>query len=73
MSHARPERRKFLRDIGGGMLLAGLGTPIVNELELASADVVSGDAKPLTFGKREPLVRALEETPVAVHVASVVS
>jgi hypothetical protein len=59
---AHPDRRKFLRDVGKGMLLASVGPALAGDLGLASAHGVDAD-KRLTFGAREPLVSLMEETP----------
>jgi hypothetical protein len=53
-------RRKFLADVGKGMLVASLGPSLATEFGLspAYADV---DAR-LTFGRFEPLVALMQET-----------
>ena len=59
-------RRSFLRDVGRGTLLASLGTALATDLELvprAFAEDIGKEA--LTFGDLEPLVCALQETPVS--------
>lgn len=57
-----PDRRQFLSDITRGMLIAGLGPSLANQLGVSSAFAETGvDA--LDFGKWEPLVHLLQETP----------
>jgi hypothetical protein len=56
-------RREFLADVGRGMLVASLGSAVVADLELSPA--WAGEAaEPLTFGKLEPLVALMQETPI---------
>src|SRR5262245_31564765 len=55
-------RREFLADVGKGMLLAGLGPALATELGLPRIFADDGDDK-LSFGKMEPLVALLQETP----------
>jgi hypothetical protein len=57
-------RREFLADVGRGMLLASVGPDLATDLGLASAfagDEVGGG---LSFGKMEPLVALMQDTPV---------
>ncbi len=56
-------RREFLADVGRGMLVASLGTAVAADLELAPVWAGEG-AEPLTFGKMEPLVALMQETPI---------
>lgn len=61
---SQASRRKFLSDVGQGMLLASVGTTLAAELNLAPA--LAADVEPnarLTFGTLEPLVAILQETP----------
>jgi hypothetical protein len=55
-------RRRFLQDVGRGMLIASVGSTATMDLGLASA---SADDQPklLTFGTLEPLTQFLQETP----------
>jgi hypothetical protein len=55
-------RRDFLADVGRGMLVASLGSATALELGItpAIAEDVGGR---LTFGKLEPLVSLMQETP----------
>jgi len=55
-------RREFLADVGRGMLVASLGSAVASDLELASASAADGP-EALNFGKLEPLVALLQETP----------
>jgi hypothetical protein len=57
-------RREFLGDVGRGMLLAGLGTTLAGDLGLAPAWAADADAS-LSFGKLEPLVALMQDTPPA--------
>ncbi len=55
-------RREFLADVGRGMLVASVGAAVAADLELAPA--WAGEAvERLTFGKMEPLVALMQETP----------
>lgn len=65
-------RREFLGEVGKGMLLAGLGTTLAADLGLADAG--AGNAKDaLSFGKFEPLVALMQDTPPAKLTALLVS
>jgi hypothetical protein len=55
-------RRDFLADVGKGMLVAGLGPGLATEFGLPRAFAEDGNDK-LSFGKMEPLVALLQETP----------
>lgn len=56
-------RRQFLSHVGQGMLAASLGTALAQDMGLASA-AVWDDTQPLKFGRLEPLVALMQETPV---------
>jgi hypothetical protein len=56
-------RRKFLADVGKGMLLASVGPALAAELRLTPSLDAEG-AERLTFGDREPLVALMQDTPV---------
>jgi hypothetical protein len=60
------ERRKFLGRVGEGMLVATVGVSLAEELGCSLA-YAEADAAPksLDFGKLEPLVAAMQETPLA--------
>jgi hypothetical protein len=57
-------RRDFLADVGRGTLLATLGPAMLTDLELAPKSFAEELDFPLQFGDLEPLVCALQETPV---------
>jgi hypothetical protein len=59
-----PNRRQFLADVGRGVLATSIGASFCTDLGLGT---VRADEKPkeLTFGKLEPLVCLLQETPPA--------
>ena len=57
-------RREFLADVGRGMVTASVGVGIARELGLASAVAEETGAR-LEFGALEPLVRLMQDTPVA--------
>ncbi len=59
-----PTRRAFLQQVGQGVLLASVGPALSSELGLASAQAADGPTR-LNFGKREPLVQLIQETPPA--------
>lgn len=56
-------RRQFIEQVGRGMLVAGVGSTLVADLDLAPA-LAEENTNRLTFGEREPLVQLMEETPV---------
>jgi hypothetical protein len=56
-------RRDFLRQVGAGVLTAGVGTALAGDLGLAR--VYAQDEVRLTFGAMEPLVALMQETPIA--------
>ncbi len=60
-----PNRRRFLAEVGGGTLLATLGPALASELGLDSGDLTKEDSHALDFGAWEPLVRFMQETPLA--------
>src|SRR5688572_20606604 len=55
-------RRDFLSDVGRGMLIASLGSATAIELGLTPA-IAEETGGRLTFGKLEPLVSLMQETP----------
>lgn len=57
-------RREFLADMGRGMVTASVGVGIARELGLACAFGEEAEAC-LEFGPIEPLVRLMQDTPVA--------
>lgn len=56
------DRRKFLRDVGGGMLVASLGSQTAFDLGLSPA-FADEPSERLTFGELEPLVSLMQGTP----------
>ena len=59
----RYHRREFLADVGKGMLVAGVGSSLAQDLGLAPAALAADGAERLTFGSMEPLVALMQETP----------
>lgn len=57
-------RREFLADVGRGMLVASVGAGVAADLGLARASAAEG-AGELSFGKLEPLVALMQDTPPA--------
>lgn len=56
-------RRGFLADVGKGMLVAGVGPALAAELQLSP--LYAAEETKLTFGKLEPLVALMQQTPAA--------
>ena len=56
-------RRKFLSEVGNGMLVGSLGTALAADMGLSTA-YGSEETDRLTFGELEPLVSAMQETPL---------
>lgn len=61
MSHRH--RRQFLANVGTGMLVGSLGVGLSESLGISTA-LASEDDDRLTFGKLEPLVSMMQETPL---------
>ena len=57
-------RREFLKDVGAGMVVAGVGAGLARDLGFSTAFAQQG-AERLTFGSLEPLVSLMQETPPA--------
>ena len=57
-------RREFLSEVGQGMLVASLGTSLASHLGVSTAFAAEDDPR-LSFGKLEPLVGLMQETPTA--------
>jgi hypothetical protein len=57
-----PSRRRFLADVGRGMLVASVGSAAAVDLGLISAHAAE-PADRLTFGPHEPLVELMQQTP----------
>ena len=64
-------RREFLADVGKGMLVAGIGSTLCTDLGLKTALAAPGKTG-ITFGKLEPLVDLLQQTPLDKLVPTVV-
>ena len=60
----KPQRREFLAGIGSGMFVASIGSTLAIDLGLTTARACEADA-PLNFGRLEPLVSLMQDTPVA--------
>ena len=56
-------RRKFLADVGRGMIVANVGAALAMDMGLGGAEAAEVP-KSLEFGPMEPLVRLMQETPV---------
>ena len=67
----RSTRREFLGDVGKGMLLAGLGATLAQDLGLARLESAETETT-LSFGRLEPLVALMQETPPAKLTAILV-
>src|SRR5204863_6948368 len=55
-------RREFLADVGKGMLVASVGATMATDLGLSTALAEGNET--LTFGRLEPLVDMMQETPI---------
>jgi hypothetical protein len=66
-------RRRFFEDVGRGTLIAVLGTSSAIELGLAPRSLAEELDGALTFGELEPLVCALQETPIGKLQSDLVS
>ena len=61
---SQTSRRVFLADVGKGMMVASLGATVASELGLSP--VMAGEFEDrLTFGRLEPLVSLMQDTPAA--------
>src|SRR5205085_4153961 len=63
MAQRARTRRELLGDVARGALLAGLGAKLVGEWGLVPAFAEDAPAA-LSFGRLEPLVALLQETPI---------
>ncbi len=63
MKANQPARREFLGRVGQGMLVAAAGPALAEALGVSIAYADNEAPKPLNFGKLEPLVAAMQETP----------
>src|SRR5438132_12106161 len=57
-------RRRFIADVGKGMIAASVGTGLAAEL-LPGLSFADDGPERLTFGTLEPLVSLMQETPAA--------
>lgn len=64
-------RREFFKEVGAGMLTAAVGSGMAGDLGLSPVFASEGD-ETLTFGKFEPLVALMQETPPGKLQASLV-
>ncbi len=62
--HSNRSRRAFLSRVGQGTLVATLGPSMALDLGLVPRAFASELETPLTFGSLEPLVCAMQETPI---------
>lgn len=62
MSSDRESRRRFLGQVGGGMIAASIGSQLAFDMGLANVEAAEADDG-LSFGDREPLVDLLQSTP----------
>jgi len=69
---AQKTRREFLADVGRGMLLAGVGATLADDLELSPAWADQDLPSTLEFGSLEPLVAFMQDTPPAKLTALLV-
>jgi hypothetical protein len=60
----QPSRREFLTDVSKGMVIASVGSSLAADLGLGAAFAQEGP-EALTFGRLEPLVCLMQETPAA--------
>jgi hypothetical protein len=62
----RNSRREFLNDVGQGMFLASVGSSLALDLGLCRPGLANeAPAKRINFGKLEPLVTLMQDTPPA--------
>ena len=64
-------RREFLSDVGQGMLVASLGSTLAGDLGVSTA-MAAEDSPRLSFGKLEPLVGLMQETPTIKILSALV-
>jgi hypothetical protein len=61
----RNSRRAFLTQVGQGMFVASVGSTLAVDLGLSTRIQASEAPQRLTFGKLEPMVALMQETPAA--------
>ena len=59
----RNTRRRFLADVGSGMLAGALGSSLAFDLGITPVRAAE-ESERLTFGKMEPLVALMQDTPL---------
>ncbi len=59
----RNSRREFLTEVGQGMFLASVGSTLALDLGLCSPGLANEGPGRLNFGKLEPMVSLMQETP----------
>ena len=65
-------RREFLADVGRGMLIGSVGAALAADMGLANA-FADEDSASLAFGKLEPLVEEMQQTPADQIVPAMVA
>ena len=65
-------RREFLADVGRGMLVATVGYSVATDLGFAPA-LAAEASDTLDFGRLEPLVRLMQETPANKLLPALIS
>lgn len=60
----RNTRRRFLADVGSGMLVGALGSGLALDLGITPVRAAQDDLSRLKFGEMEPLVALMQETPL---------
>src|SRR5947209_17888355 len=65
-------RREFLRDVGTGAIVAGVGSSLASDLGFASAFADQG-AERLTFGQLELLVSLIQDIPADLLLTYIVA
>ncbi len=63
MKHHESTRREFLGRVGQGMIVASVGSTVAEGLGISTAFAEEGSAR-LSFGKLEPLVSLMQDTPI---------
>jgi len=58
----QPTRREFLHDVSSGMLVAGLGASLADDLGISAA-FAGNESTGFDFGRLQPLVAQMQETP----------
>jgi hypothetical protein len=66
------DRREFLADVGRGMLIGSVGAALAADMGLGSARAAE-DTTALSFGKLEPLVAEMQQTPAEKIVPALIA